>query len=87
MTEPDWISLDAHNETIDNLEDEIDRLKAALRVAILDTKRVTNICIEAGTATYCLKWSDRTREWATLCNLHIDQYNPWNSKPKWETPT
>lgn len=65
---------------------EIERLKAALRVAILDTKRVANYKIEAPD-TFRLEWSDRTREWAALCDLDLDQYNPWNSKPKWETPT
>lgn len=59
----------------------IEALRLALRTAILDTKRVTNYEIIARD-TYRLEWSERTREWAALCGLDLDQYNPWNGKPK-----
>ena len=58
---------------------EIHNLKKALRQAILDTKRMIETCIDYDPAepTYEIDWSDRVKDWAKLCDLDLDKYDPF----------
>ena len=57
---------------------EIHNLKKALRQAILDTKRMTETYIDdpAG-STSEIKWPNRVKDWAKLCDLDLDKYDPF----------
>lgn len=61
---------------LDNLRQENERLKDALRKAILNTNRVVRRCVEVDPAgnTYEVDWLQYTKEWADLCGLDLDQH-------------
>jgi hypothetical protein len=63
---------------MEQANEEIGRLKAALRAAILSTHRVTQRCVDYDPAgsTYEIDWAPEVREWSALCGLDIDSYHP-----------
>ena len=60
------------------LVNENGKLKEALRSAILDRHRVTRKCVDYDPAgsTYEMDWSPKVKEWAKLCGMDLDEYDP-----------
>lgn len=61
---------------------EIENLKKALRDAILNTNRIDRKIIDFDPAgsTYKVDWIDRVKEWAELCDLDLEKYDPFYFK-------
>jgi hypothetical protein len=71
--------MNAHDKAWTEAGQVIDRLKAALKSAILDRSRVTSKCVDfdpgAG-STYEIDWMPKVKEWAALCDLDLDKHDP-----------
>jgi hypothetical protein len=59
-------------------DEEITRLKEALRRAILSPTRVRTRCVEydPSGSTYEVEWLGEVRQWAALCDLDLDAHDP-----------
>jgi len=55
-----------------------EKLKRALRAAILKTNRTITKCTDYDPAgsTYEIDWTDEVKEWASLCDLDLEKYDP-----------
>ncbi|MBU0977089.1 MAG: hypothetical protein KKD18_01605 [Nanoarchaeota archaeon] len=58
---------------------DTEKLKAALRDAIINTNRIikTRKTYDPAGSTYDIDWLDRVKEWAKLCDLDLDKYDPF----------
>jgi hypothetical protein len=57
---------------------ERDRLKQALKDAILSTRRIVKTCVDYDPAgsTYEVDWLPKVKEWAGLCGLNLEEHDP-----------
>ena len=57
---------------------QIEKLKQALREAILDTGRISRRTIEVDSAgnIYEIDWLPRVKAWADLCGLDLEDIDP-----------
>lgn len=57
---------------------EVEALKRALREAILDTSRTVrlNYDYDPAGSSWTVDWNDRTKAWAKLCDLDLDEHLP-----------
>jgi hypothetical protein len=57
---------------------ENDRLRQALKAAILSTRRTVSRCVDYDPAgsTYEVDWLPMVREWAGLCGLDLTKHDP-----------
>lgn len=64
-----------------NKNTEIKILKKALQDAIFNINRTTAKCTDYGPAgsTYECDWTDTVKGWAKLCDLDLDQHDPFHS--------
>jgi len=59
--------------------DQLTDLKKALQAAILKTNRTVTRCVNcdpAARSTYEIDWTDEVKEWAKLCDLDLEKYDP-----------
>lgn len=63
---------------IEPTQSQVDSLKAALRKAIVNRTRAKKKLVEFDPAgsTYDIDWTNETKEWASLCDLDLDQIDP-----------
>lgn len=58
---------------------EIEKLKKALKSAILNTNRACSKLVDYDSAgsTYEIDWLNRVKEWAKLCDLDLEKHDPF----------
>lgn len=58
---------------------EINKLKKALKEAILTKNKVTKEVVDfdpGSGSTYQIEWTKQIQEWAKLCDLDLSKHNP-----------
>ncbi len=69
-------------DRLEQMNNQLTDLKKALQAAILKTNRTVTRCIDYDPAgsTYEIDWTDEVKEWAKLCDLDLEKYDPPNRR-------